>query len=124
MARERSEIYACQVVMTFREKHNGGTYEKGWLGNLHFRKGHLIFILFIFLERVILESLTEKGTLDSRLPVSQTHQELVVLRAFAQPEMLFLQISKAFPHSLWSISIVRPFPNHLLLPLKLGIIDI
>lgn len=93
----------CQVVITFKEKHNGGTYEKGWLGNLH---------------RVILESLTEKGPLDSRLPVSQMHQELV-LRALAQPEMLFLQVSKAFPHLLWFILMVRPFPNHLLLPVKL-----
>lgn len=67
----------------------------------------------------ILESPTEKGTWDSRLPVSQTHKELVVLRAFAQPETLFLQISTAFPHLLQSISMVRPFPNHLLLPLKL-----
>lgn len=74
----------CQVGITFREKHNGGTYEKGWLGNLH---------------RVILESLTEKGPLDSRLPVSQTHRELVALRALAQPEMLFLQISRPSPTS-------------------------
>lgn len=74
----------CQVVITFKEKHNGGLYEKGWLGNLH---------------RVILESLTEQGPLDSRLPVSQMHRELVVLRALAQPEMLFLQISRPSPTS-------------------------
>lgn len=40
----------------------------------------------------VLESFTEKGTLDLSLPVSRRHQELAVLRAFAQTRMLFFQI--------------------------------
>lgn len=77
-----------------------GMYEKGWLWTLN---------------RVIVESLTEKGTLYLRLPVSRTHQELAVLRAFAQHGMLFLQISKAFspPPSVYFNC--QAFPDHILL---------
>lgn len=61
-----------------------GVYEKGWLWTLN---------------GVIVESLTEKGTLYLRLPVSRTHQELAVLRAFAQHEMLSPDIQGLLPPS-------------------------
>lgn len=57
--------------------------------------------------RVIVES-HSKGDVGSKTSCFSNTAGACVLRAFAQPGMLFLQISEASLHRLLSVSMVRP----------------